>query len=69
MSTVLWERSPWGGPDIVFLVRDKRGCYVATLFPSKIQWYQHFLTGCSVHMRDAVQQDQVYTIEVILTVI
>ncbi len=42
---------------------------MATLCPSKGQWYQHFEMGIAARMGDVVSQDQAYTIEVLLALI
>jgi len=56
-STVLWEVSPMSGSDISFSSRAIQGRNIATLNPSKGQWFQHFSLGASVRMGDVVEQD------------
>ena len=45
------------GSDISFSSRAIQGRNIATLNPSKGQWFQHFSLGASVRMGDVVEQD------------
>ena len=55
--TVLWESSPSSGDDLTLLAGWVKGCFAATLCPSKGQWYQRFKTGIAAQMGDVVSQD------------
>jgi hypothetical protein len=67
--TVLWESSPLRGGDLTLFAGSVKGRFVATECPSERRWYQHFETGICSRMGDMVDQDQAYTIEVLLALI
>jgi hypothetical protein len=54
---VLWESSPSSGGDLILSAGSVKGRFVATMCPSKGQWYQHFETGILAQMGDVVSQD------------
>jgi hypothetical protein len=67
--TVLWESSPLSGDNLMLSTGSIKGQFVATLCPSEGRWYQHFKTGIWARMGDVVNQDQAYTIKVLLALV
>jgi hypothetical protein len=67
--TVLWESSLSSRDNLTLSAGSVKGRFVATLCPSKGQWYQHFETGISARMGDVVTKDRAYTIEVLLVLV
>jgi hypothetical protein len=67
--TVQWESSPSSGGNLTLSAGLVKGRFVATLCPSEGRWYQHFKMGLCAWMGDVVNQDQTYTIEVLLALV
>ena len=67
-TVLCWNILPESGTDLSFSAAGK-GRVHATLNPSEGRLYKRFALGCGARLGDMVKQDQVYSIEVLLTLL